>query len=169
MATIKSGITVEGTEKIAAKFNQFVKDTRSAAVPIMRASAIMLQEAAKKKAPVSKSGKRSGKYRHPPGALRDAVAVGQVYRTKAGISAAVGIKRNQYFTRENNWWYARWVEFGTKARTVKNWWGRKGKAHSTGVMPEQPFMRIAVRTERAKIRRYVRARLKEELFRGGLD
>lgn len=169
MATLKSGITITGTEAVAAKMTAFLRDTKSEAIPILRSASAMLQKAAKARAPVSKNGVKRGKYSHPPGTLRDSIAVGDVFRTRSGISAAVGIKKNQYFTVENNWWYARWNEFGTTERIVKNWWGRRGKAHSSGVMPEQPFMRTALRAERPKIRRYVLVRLKEAMFRGGSD
>jgi len=169
MATIKSSITITGTDAVAAKMAAFIRDTKSSAIPILRSASTILQVAAKARAPVSKSGKKRGKYSHPPGTLRDSIEVGNVFRTRSGISAAVGIKKNQYFTVDDNWWYARWNEFGTTQRIVKNWWGRRGRSHSSGVMPEQPFMRIALRVERPKIQRYVRTRLKEAMFSGGSD
>jgi HK97 gp10 family phage protein len=167
MATFKSSITVEGIDKIEAKMKAFIQDTNSKAVPIMRTAAEILQHEAKMRAPMSKRGLKYGKWAHPPGTLRNSIKVGEVFRTKVGISAAVGIQRNQYFTQApQNMWYARWVEFGTVQRTVKNWWGHKGLRHSSGVMLAQPFMRPAIIRNRTKIRNVIRYRLQEELFHG---
>lgn len=49
-------------------------------------------------------------------------------------------------------WYARLIEFGTKARTVRNWYGREGVAVPVGAGPAQPFMGPAYRTNKRQIR-----------------
>jgi HK97 gp10 family phage protein len=164
---MKSNISITGIENVIAKYNAFVKDTNSKVGPILQTAAEILKTEARARAPVSKSGKKGGKWRHPPGTLRDSIHVGEVFFTRTGVSAAVGIKTNQFFTQApTNMWYARWVEFGTRERTVKNWYGHKGLAHSSGVMPAQPFMRPAFKVNKAKLRNIIRYRLEEELFHG---
>jgi HK97 gp10 family phage protein len=168
MATYRTGITFENIEKISAQLDKFIRDTNSKAIPIMRTAAEILYAEAKARAPVSKQGKKYGKWAHPPGTLRNSISIGEVWRTRSGISAAVGIRQNQYFTQApSNLWYARWVEFGTRERTVNNWWGHKGLQHTAGVMPMKPFMRPALVRSRTKIRNTVRYRLEEELFKRG--
>jgi HK97 gp10 family phage protein len=166
MATLRSGVTITGVDNVLAKYNAFVKDTKSKAGPILQSAAEILKAEARARAPVSKTGLRRGKWAHPPGTLRNSIDVGVIFHTHSGVSAAVGIVKNQYFTQEGNLWYARWVEFGTRQRTVKNWYGHRGLKHSSGVMPAQPFMRPALKVNRTKIRNIVRYRLEEELFRG---
>ncbi len=166
MATLRSSISIENIDEVNARLDKFLKDTNSKAIPIVRTAQEILLAEAKSRAPVSKSGKKYGKWAHPPGTLRNSISMGEVWRTKSGISGAVGIQQNRYFTQApTNLWYARWVEFGTTERTVKNWWGHKGLKHTAGVMPAQPFMRPALVRSRTRIRNTVRYRLEEELFR----
>jgi HK97 gp10 family phage protein len=164
----RTSIKIDGVNKVVSAYVKFVKDTNSKAGPILQSGAEILKAEAKARAPMSKSGLKKGKWAHPPGTLRNSIDVGEIFRTRNGVSAAVGIKKNKYFTEANfnqgNLWYARWVEFGTKERTVKNWWGHKGVKHSSGVMPASPFMRPALKVNRPKIRNLVQQRLKEELF-----
>lgn len=166
MATYKSGVTISGIDNVLAKYNAFVKDTNSKAGPILLSAAEILKAEARARAPVSKRGLRKGKWAHPPGTLKNSIDVGLVFHTRNGVSAAVGIRKNQYFTQEGNLWYARWVEFGTRERTVKNWWGHKGIEHSSGVALAQPFMRPAFKVNKSKLRNVIRYRLEEELFHG---
>ena len=161
-----SSITITGVDGVIQAYGDFLRDTNARGGAIMQSAAEILKAAAREKAPISKQGLKKGKWAHPPGILRKSIDVGAVFRTRTGVSAAVGIRKNEYFTQEGNLWYARWVEFGTKERTVNNWWGHKGVKHSSGVMLAQPFMRPALVVNRNKIRSYVKARLKEELFNG---
>ncbi|MDI9500362.1 MAG: HK97 gp10 family phage protein [Bacillota bacterium] len=166
MATMRSSVTLMNADKVQRELEKFLRDGKMKAVPIVRTAAEILCAEAKRRAPVSKSGLKRGKWAHPPGTLRNSIAVGEVWVTKKGVSGAVGIQRNKYFTQApQNMWYARWVEFGTKERFVKNWYGHKGLRHTSGVMPAQPFMRPALRKSRTRIRNTVRYRLQEELFR----
>lgn len=162
----RTTVKLENTDAVRRAMDKFLKDSKSRAVPIMRTAAEILYMEAKRRAPVSKSGLKRGKWSHPPGTLRNSISVGEVWRTKHGVSAAVGIQRNKYFTQApKNMWYARWVEFGTRERFVKNWYGHKGLRHTAGVMVAQPFMRPALARSRTRIRNTVRYRLEEELFR----
>ena len=166
MATYKSGVTITGIDNIMQKYNEFVRDTESKAGPILQSAAEILKEEARARVPVSKRGLQKGKYAHPPGTLKNSIDVGIIFHTGRGVSAAVGIRKNQYFTQEGNLWYARWVEFGTRERTVKNWWGHKGLQHSSGAALAQPFMRPALKVNRNKVRNLIKSRLQEELFHG---
>lgn len=165
MSKIKSSIKIEGEDKVLEALKEFINDTESEAGNILLKGAEMLKAEARALAPVSKTGKTKGKYQHPPGTLRDSIEVGEVRRKKGRISAAVGIAENKYFTQgNNNQWYARWVEFGTNNRIVKNYYGNKGVEKNVGPMPASPFMRPALVKTKRRIRALVRDRLKEELF-----
>lgn len=162
----KTGVTITGIDNIMQKYNEFVKDTNSKAGPILQTAAEILKAEAKARAPVSKRGLRKGKWAHPPGTLKDSIDVGLIFHTRRGVSAAVGIRTNQYFTQGGNLWYARWVEFGTQERIVKNWYGHRGLTHTSGIMPAQPFMRPAFKVNKTKLKNIIRYRLEEELFHG---
>lgn len=165
MSTLKSTVKIDGESRIYEKLKDFIIDVNSSAADILTEGAKIIKTAAVDKAPVSKYGLKKGKYAHPPGTLKKSIDIGVVYRTKASVSMAVGIEKNQYFTQGNqNQWYARWIELGTKERIVKNYWGHKGVRKNVGAVLMQPFMRPALKRNRSKIRSLVYTRLKEELF-----
>ena len=167
---IRLEVNLENSEVVKRAMDKFMKDAQTRGKPIIRTASEILYMEARRRVPVSKSGKKKGKWAHPPGTLRDSIEIGDVWTTPRGIFGAVGIKQNRYFTQApHNIWYARWVEFGTKERIVKNWYGRKGVRHTAGAMLAQPFMRPALVKSRAKIRNTVRYRLQEELFRNDGD
>jgi Bacteriophage protein of unknown function (DUF646). len=163
---MQGNITFDDTATLKS-FQAFIADANSKAPSIMSTAAEPLLRAARDKVQPSKSGVKVGKYAHPPGTLKNSIAIGVVYTTKYSVSSAVGIAKNQYFTQApSNLWYARWYHQGTKGRTANNWWGHKGLRHSTGVMPANPFMITATRQTRNQIKNYIRYRLQEELFSG---
>lgn len=62
-------------------------------------------------------------------------------------------------------WYASLVEFGTKNRTVKNYFGHKGVRVNVGAARAQPFFYVAYRTlkkrMKSRITRNMRKAIKE--------
>jgi HK97 gp10 family phage protein len=154
-----SSISLENSEKVIAGIKLFIKDTNSAAGPILTEGITMIKDEAVRLAPRSKEGRR-GRYPHPPGTLKKSIVVGSVYRGKAGVSQAIGIDKNETFTQGNqNQFYARFQEFGASGHQTKS--GRM-----TRPVPANPYMRPASKKMRRKVYAYVRGRLKEELFNG---
>lgn len=142
---INSSIRVDGEDYIERKLKEFFIDTQDSGQAALGDAAELLKEDARKRVPVSKSGRRYGKWKHPPGTLRDSIAVGFPMKKKAGrIGIKVGIEKNKYFTGDDRF-YARFVEFGTEK------------------MLAQPFMRPTLVRNRAKVRKLVMDRLKKEL------
>lgn len=140
---LKSGIKLEGEETIAKNLKSFIVDTESAAGGVLEEGAEELQAEARGRA-AGPTGRKYGKYQHPPGTLKDSIQVGWVYHGKGKVGIKVGIAENEYFKQEDKF-YARFVEFGTQK------------------MLAQPFMRPTLVKSRSKIRKLVIERMKEEL------
>jgi HK97 gp10 family phage protein len=151
---INSSINLEGEDKIFKKLDEFYADTESSAEDILDEGAEILKKDARARAAVSDKGRQYGKYKHPPGTMKDAIEVGRVRRTSGKIGIKVGIATNKYFTQEDKF-YPRFVEFG---HHVVN---KKGQV--VGEALAQPFMRPALVRNRAKIRALAITRLKKEL------
>jgi HK97 gp10 family phage protein len=140
---LRSGIRLEGEEQIAKNLKGFITETESAAGNILEEGAEILKKEAQGRAP-GPTGRKSGKYPHPPGTLQDSIDIGWVYHGKGKVGIKVGIAENEYFKQEDKF-YARFVEFGTKK------------------MLAQPFMRPTLVTSRAKVRKLIIEGLKKEL------
>jgi len=140
---LKSGIKFEGEELIAKNLKAFILDTESAAGNILEEGAEILKKEARGRA-AGPTGRKSGKYPHPPGTLKDSIDIGWVYHGKGKVGIKVGIAENEYFKQEDKF-YARFVEFGTQK------------------MLAQPFMRPTLVKSRAKIRKLVIERLRKEM------
>lgn len=141
---LKSSLKFEGEEQILKNLKTFIGDAESAAAVVLEEGAEILKNEAVSRAP-GPTGRKSGKYPHPPGTLKNSIQTGWVYRGKGKVGIKVGIAENEYFKLEDKF-YARFVEFGTSK------------------MLAQPFMRPTLVKNRAKVRKLVLERLKKELF-----
>lgn len=144
MATkLRSSLRFEGEEQILKNLKGFIESTESTAEEVLQEGAEILKNDARKKAP-GPTGRKYGKYKHPPGTLKNSIAVGYVTRGKGRIGIRVGIAENEYFKQEDKF-YARFVEFGTQK------------------MLAQPFMRPTLKQNRSKIRKLILNHMKKEL------
>lgn len=140
----RSGIKIEGLDNISLNMEEFLQETDSTGAEILEDGGELLMKEAKKRVHVH--GRKHGKYPHPPGTLKNSIKVGYIKKGKRGLGIKVGIEKNQYFTQENNKFYARFVEFGTSK------------------MIARPFMRPALHRNRRKIRNMAISKLEGELF-----